>query len=1001
MKFEDYEREHYARYRDFANAVRFILDHAITQADDVARPQSIQARAKTPASLRKRLEEAGNLDADVELVRRDLAGVRLIFYTNTDVDRFLNSRLVFANFQVDHESTKIHHPSKENGETRYSAIHYTVTLKEHRAVLPEYTVFRGMRCEIQVQTILVHAWSETSHDIIYKTEPREGYGNKSLETIRKRFERIMDKYLLPAGYEFQRVQHDYERLKLGKELFDQNLLESIARAVDNNERHAQITSLKDDVLPNYDDIPAVFSEIADTLVAAAEAAQETAASPIETPFGEYPGKTSGDVSHLVAEVLDTYRYCDIEKSYSALESLFILQKDEEARKRILEAVEHLAQYNIGVWEQVGPMVQARIAALIDARPQTPSGARPVLIAVWGEILSPEMTGTEWGPESVSLQTGEVPLAAVERLRDAALEGLFKLFRSSTEDDERRVIFWALTKATNVSGHTAPEGGFLRRTLRDHARIARFLAEEAEGITYELRETLEDASLRAYHDARDLAESATDPNRCRAEAAELAAVLLELRDRLNADETYVRYKTLVGYECVFHPQWEDREFGYEKVDAYRKAQVERYVQEISADNPDEWLRFAERCASTKSNDLATFPIFGRFLFRLAEEKPAIADFFLRTADGPLVSFLPFFLNGLLRSDVDLYRKQRDRFIETGQHLFLIARHWRIAKPDDPNAAVWLLNRSVECGDRVAVMECILLVMEEAPSHAVPAEDDFFRPGMSYLTRERDARWVQNAWFGGKQPPFFEGLKDVDARLILENLLFSSAISFQVERVLSLVALQHLALVWEYFGERIQRAIGNHGQERYDIAPHRFQLLSAVLSRDIGLAIRSARQWYRQEPRLFRFRGGRVLTNAFPDISPPLSDALVELIQAGDGDDADFVLEIMQSYHGEVGTHDVLKAAIEKFPDDERRMSRVARCIDATGVVHGEFGFVEAYREKKASIQPWLDDPRPEVRAFAERHLKGLDLEIAQEQRRADSQRVLRRLEFDEDDQDPQE
>ena len=59
---------------------------------------------------------------------------------------------------------------------------------------------------MQIQTILDHAWAETSHDIVYHPAPLQGFGTKHFEGIKKRLEKIMNQYLLPAGYEFQKVQ---------------------------------------------------------------------------------------------------------------------------------------------------------------------------------------------------------------------------------------------------------------------------------------------------------------------------------------------------------------------------------------------------------------------------------------------------------------------------------------------------------------------------------------------------------------------------------------------------------------------------------------------------------------------------------------------------------------------------------------------------------------------------------------------------------------------------
>jgi hypothetical protein len=73
MKFNDYETEHIALYREFCHTVRDILEKAIAAAH-LPRPQSMQWRAKDPKKLKARLEQQGELESDgIESLRRDLA----------------------------------------------------------------------------------------------------------------------------------------------------------------------------------------------------------------------------------------------------------------------------------------------------------------------------------------------------------------------------------------------------------------------------------------------------------------------------------------------------------------------------------------------------------------------------------------------------------------------------------------------------------------------------------------------------------------------------------------------------------------------------------------------------------------------------------------------------------------------------------------------------------------------------------------------------------------
>ena len=451
MNLDDYEKKYFPIYQAFAETVRFILKKALLAAENLPRPQSIQCRAKGAESLRQRLEEVGKLDTQtLEFDRRDLAGVRLIFYTNNNVDSFLSSSLIRENFEIEENSTKIHHPTPENEGTRYRAIHYTVRLRKDRTNLPEYAKFADLRCEIQIQTILNHAWSETSHDPIYKAKMGDGYGKKAMDAISRRFDSIMDKYLIPAGFEIQKAQQEYERLLQGKELFDRDTANLLDNAKNNNERYEILSGLKDYAIPNYDNLPMAYEGLKDPLLRAVRAARKTEPVPIKTTYGDMEGFKTDTITRLVLEIIENLRYVDIIGTLQLLIDVYRDEPDENIRRQIVDVVKKLSEYNIDAYNQVGLTIQMalvdQIAGMSDAEADS---IKPIAITIWTEAIKSDITGAKWKADSVVLSKGAMPVSIeLLEVRDKAIEALFAAYDRSTDDAQRHAILSALDAATS-------------------------------------------------------------------------------------------------------------------------------------------------------------------------------------------------------------------------------------------------------------------------------------------------------------------------------------------------------------------------------------------------------------------------------------------------------------------------------------------------------------------------------------------------------------------------
>jgi hypothetical protein len=121
-------------------------------------------------------------------------------------------------------------------------------------------------------------------------------------------------------------------------------------------------------------------------------------------------------------------------------------------------------------------------------------------------------------------------------------------------------------------------------------------------------------------------------------------------------------------------------------------------------------------------------------------------------------------------------------------------------------------------------------------------------------------------------------------------------------------------------------------------------------------------------------------------------MVSLIRSDDREDVEFILKILNNYEGETFLHEILKEIIEALSSDDVLLDVIAGVLNSTGVVAGEFGFVEAYRRKKSELELWLTDPREKIRLFAERQLRSLDHQITAEQRSSEEELELRKRNY---------
>jgi hypothetical protein len=855
-----------------------------------------------------------------------------------------------------------------------------------------------MRCEIQIQTILNHAWAEMAHDTIYHPPAIGEFGGKAFEGIKSRLQKVARKYLLPAGYEFQKIASDFQRLIEGKALFDGDALEAIVEAADNNVRTEALETFAENVLPLYDDLQAVYPEVTARLVAAADRARATPPTAVETPYGTLPAKVYSDIVKAIADILTRYRYIDIETTFNALRTLYGWAGSEAERKPVLDLGKALAEYQLHVWRQRGPIVQAKLVEHIEMLGEDECrGLQPLLTVMLGEILEAEVSGTTNSSAAVTFHRGAVVASETLRIvRAKAIDQLQRQFALAENDEERRTILLALQEATRHPLGSGYSNALAQLVMDDTRAIIEFQSEIAPTLSFELLQTTEDRVHRCYWMYADLPENMRDDPSLVTASAQVVAAALAFRDVANANPDFVIYKTLVGFNSVFPPAWEDRGFNYEQAETYRAEKVDELLGSVEEANADIWFDRIGRYARTKSGDLATFPVFGNFLERLAEIQPAIILGYIDRLDGPLANFLPGMLAGLMRSSE---REQVlvliDAWLRAGVYVGNIAWYLRFADPFDEGLLRRTLNSAIEHGDGHAVCNVLIAAVSQFATHPGTLVEEIFLPALRNLKAAGDFSWVRMPWFSWLGSPIIRALDEEQASVVLDALVAYPQLEYGAEYIAAAIAERWPESVVAFIGERQAFAETDAAPSRYDAVPFAVHQLQPPLAAAPDIMLAGARTWFDTNPRYFANDSGRLLASVFPDLSNGLEARLAALIAGGNEQDLAFVLGVLAAFEGKPRVFQLVRSVVAVLDPESQLLPEARSVLRESGVVSGEFGFAELHIERKALLEPWLTDPSERVRMFATDQIRELDSWIAAENRSAEASIALRKLEYGEE------
>ncbi|MCE5285972.1 MAG: hypothetical protein LLG02_09030 [Pelosinus sp.] len=165
----DIYHTNYPLYEDFTNQMQQFVS-AILQKNNI-RVQSVMARVKTAASLRQKIV-SHNKYTELDDIT-DLCGLRIITYFEDDVDQIAD--LLQERLAIDKENSIDKRKLLAPNQFGYLSLHLVASLPAPLLQVPQYIKFKNCKIEIQICSILQHAWAEIEHDLGYKASTALSY----------------------------------------------------------------------------------------------------------------------------------------------------------------------------------------------------------------------------------------------------------------------------------------------------------------------------------------------------------------------------------------------------------------------------------------------------------------------------------------------------------------------------------------------------------------------------------------------------------------------------------------------------------------------------------------------------------------------------------------------------------------------------------------------------------------------------------------------------------
>jgi ppGpp synthetase/RelA/SpoT-type nucleotidyltranferase len=944
-------------YKEFCNTIVFLLRRLLKNT--AIQYQLVNSRVKDRDSLRTKLVDNKPL-SNLSSIKKldDIAGCRVIFYLENEINNFIP--YIYQEFEVVKNNLRY-------TEDDYNAHHLIIKFKEERLNLTEYAQFKDLRCELQLTTVLFHAWSEVSHNITYKT-PKDiaEFDSEKLDFLKNQLKDIMRNHIKPANFKFNFINSEYLNLLEGKEIFSTTFLSDLIKSKDRREMYNKLILLNQYIQKYGDKTPPEY-KLPDFLKTVIDRSLKLAKSKQILGFGH-------EHHYIVTECIEIFsfiRYQYPESIFPILSEL-ALDDNKVIRDKALNAVKKISEYNPKVLEKYGLSMQFFLIDQINNWSITEQLRRIEVIKwIFEEIFELEYEKTEMlDYKTFSFGFGLLSAAeTVQQIREQSIQLLMTLYRSAEKTSDKLVILELLQEATKTPtrGNYSEEVELLVKV--NTASLIRWYSTIIEqGTKMEIMKEIDEQ---------------THWFKRRFEVVDGLSALVEL---LHTNEKYIIYKDLVGFDTDYLEK-----IDWRKAREIRNEKINQYINTISEDNEDYWTSIIiDICSVHDLYNQSKYAYFNQFLYELAYHSPKFAERLIQKHEQEINIFLYHIIAGLNASDSKFAHHLTEQWIDSGIHLLNCVLSLLYSDTVDIKMLERIFDKAIINTDSRVLNE-LFRILNTSKVDKMMSKSLYLKL-MFELSEMNDYWWTNLVWFDKES--ILNNFDENEHDQVLNILKKCPQIDYHICLMLIPIARASPEKIIKLFECRVSlEEDQKETNPQYDAIPFHLHELGNELKEIPEICIPLIFEWLKKDDRSYSYEASNLLHILFPSFDESIESFYLSILDHKNVEEAEIILDVLGKYDGNFSIFNFSQHFVIAFHNQPDLLRKLMHVLSETGVVSGEYGFVEALSLKKSEIEKWNQSKHKAVRKFAKDFILDLDSNITAQKKRSDEHVQIMKHEFE--------